>query len=107
MPQQPPPYAVAGKEILLCTADARVTLLTLDPGQSIPPHRHSTVTDDTFCLSGTARLHIGDPPVFRTLAPGERATVPPDTVHGVANAGSVPVRLLLVQGPGTYDFLPA
>ena len=107
MPQQPPPYAVAGKETILRTADARVTLLTLDPGQSIPLHRHSVVTDDTFCLSGTARLRIGDPPVFRTLAPGERATVPPGTAHGVENAGSLPVRLLLVQGPGPYDFLPA
>lgn len=106
MPQRPAPYAVAGKETILETEDARVTLFTLAPGQSIPPHRHSIVSDTTFCLSGAAVLTLRDPHELLRLEPGDRATVAPGRPHSVANAGDVPVRLLLIQGPGAYDFLP-
>lgn len=102
-----PPYAIAGKETILATAEARATLMTLDPGQSIPPHRHSHVTDHTFCLAGTAVLRLSDPPETVTLRPGDRSSVPPGRVHTVANPGPDKARLLLLQGPGAYDFLPA
>ncbi|WP_300157377.1 cupin domain-containing protein [Solidesulfovibrio sp.] len=103
----PAPYAIAGKETILATAEAKVTLMTLDPGQGIPPHRHGAVTDHTFCLSGTAAVVLSDPEETLLLSPGDRATVPPGRVHEVANRGDAPAQLLLVQGPGAYDFQPA
>ena len=103
----PHAYTIAGKETILETAEARVTLMTLAPGQSIPPHRHTTVTDTTFCLSGSATITLEGPSERLLLTPGDRASVPPGRIHTVANPGEAPVRLLLIQGPGAYDFLPA
>lgn len=102
----PPPYRITAKEVLLETPQARATLMTLAPGQSIPPHRHSAAVDHTFCLSGTARLFLGNPAETLTLTPGDRARVPPGRPHALANAGAVPLRVLLLQGPGAYDFVP-
>jgi quercetin dioxygenase-like cupin family protein len=38
--------------IVAAGADLRVTVLTLDAGQSVPWHYHSEVTDSFVCLSG-------------------------------------------------------
>ena len=105
MPSQPP-YRIAAKESILETADARVTVMTLAPGQAIPAHSHSAVTDTTFCLAGIAAVHLLDPDEHLRLTTGERAVVAPGRVHSVANIGTIPCRLLLIQGPGRYDFLP-
>ncbi|KHK04213.1 cupin domain-containing protein [Desulfovibrio sp. TomC] len=102
-----PPYRIADKERILETADARVTVMTLAPGQAIPVHRHSQVTDTTFCLAGIALVQLFDPDEGLRLTTGERAVAPPDRVHRVSNIGTIPCRLLLVQGPGRYDFLSA
>jgi len=106
MPPKSQAYTIAGKETILDTPEARVTLMTLAPGQSIPPHSHSAVTDTTFCLSGLATITLDAPPERLRLTPGDRADVAPGRVHGVANAGTLPARLLLIQGPGAYDFRP-
>ncbi len=105
MPSSNAPYAIAGKEPILATPEAKVTLMTLDPGQAIPSHRHTAVIDTTFCLSGLAEVTLFDPDQRLRLTPGDRATVPPGRVHIVRNIGTVPCRLLLVQGPGAYDFI--
>jgi quercetin dioxygenase-like cupin family protein len=107
MSQQPDAYSIATKETILATPKARVTLMTLTPGQSVPPHSHTTVTDTTFCLSGLAEITLCDPTERLRLTAGDRATVHPGRVHGVANIGTISCRLLLIQGPGTYDFTPA
>jgi quercetin dioxygenase-like cupin family protein len=102
-----PPYVIAGKETILTTDQARVTLMTLAPGQAIPPHRHSQVTDTTFCLEGRAAVRFPDTGETVTLSLGQHASVAPGRLHAVANVGDGVCRLLLVQGPGQYDFLPA
>lgn len=53
-----PPCVIAGKETILATDQARVTLMTLAPGQAIPLHRHSQVTDTTFCLEGQVAVRF-------------------------------------------------
>lgn len=107
MAQPSPAYAIADKETILDTPNARVTLMTLAPGQSIPAHSHTAVTDTTFCLSGLAAITLEGPRELLRLTPGDRAVVLPGRVHAVANTGTMPARLLLVQGPGAYDFKPA
>lgn len=105
-----PAYTIAAKETVLDTPQARVTLMTLAPGQSVPPHSHTSVTDTTFCLSGLATITLIGPdgPAERLrLTPGDRADVGPGQVHSLTNSGTVPARVLLVQGPGAYDFKPA
>ena len=102
-----PPYVIAGKETILTTDQARVTLMTLAPGQAIPPHRHSQVTDTTFCLEGQAAVCFPDTGETVALTVGRHVAVSPGRLHEVANVGEGVCRLLLVQGPGQYDFLPA
>lgn len=103
----PPPYRIAAKETILETAEAKVSVMTLDPGQAIPPHSHGQVTDTTFCLAGLAAVQLYDPSERLRLTVGDRTAVPPGRVHSVVNIGTIPCRLLLVQGPGRYDFQPA
>jgi quercetin dioxygenase-like cupin family protein len=100
------PYAIAATETILDTTEARVTLMTLDPGQAVPRHRHSVVTDTIFCLSGLAEVVCRGPIQCRQLHPGDRASVAPDRVHQLRNPGTLPCRVLLIQGPGRYDFVP-
>jgi quercetin dioxygenase-like cupin family protein len=100
------PYAIAARESLLDTPEARVSLMTLDPGQRIPPHCHTAVTDTTLCLAGLAEMTLCAPDERRRLTPGDRTDVAPGRVHSLRNAGTIPCRLLLIQGGGSYDFVP-
>lgn len=77
---------------------------TLDPGEAIPWHRHSEVTDHYFGLEGAVRIETRDPPARHDLGAGQTGTVSPTTVHHVSNAGAGPCRFLLVQ-VGKYDFV--
>lgn len=52
-------------------------------------------------------MRLYDPDERLRLTTGDRAVVAPGRVHSVANIGTIPCRLLLVQGPGRYDFQPA
>lgn len=101
-----PAYVIAAKETILNTPEARVTLMTLAPGQAVPPHRHTVVTDTAFCLAGLAEVACREPEERLRLLPGDRATVAPGRVHHLRNIGAAPCRVLLVQGPGAYDFVP-
>ncbi|EKO37645.1 MAG: cupin domain-containing protein [Solidesulfovibrio magneticus str. Maddingley MBC34] len=99
-----PPYVIAGKETILTTDQARVTLMTLAPGQAIPPHRHSQVTDMTFCLEGQAAVRFPDTGETVALSVGQHASVPPGRLHEVANVGDGVCRLLLSRDRGSTIF---
>ena len=73
-----PPYVIAGKQTILTTDQARVTLMTLASGQAIPPHRHSQITDTTFCLEGRAAVRFLDTEETVALSVGQHASVPRD-----------------------------
>ena len=103
MAQQP--YAIAGKEPILETEDARVTLMALAPGESTHWHRHSAVADTAFRLDGEVEVQAREPEEAIRLAPGIPCRMEPGRPHRVLNAGDGPCRLLLVQGVGTYDFV--
>ena len=45
-------YVIAGRETVAEGADLRVVVLTLDQGQYVPWHYHSTITDSFVCLEG-------------------------------------------------------
>ena len=104
---QPSPYAIAGKQSIASTDLLRVTLMDFDPGQEIPWHRHSHVDDTSFCLAGSVEITTRQPDAVTVLSPGEHLRVPVGTPHRVCCVGSAPCRVLLVQGLGAYDFLPA
>ena len=98
------PYTVKSIELVTEAKDLRAQLFTLAPGEEVPWHWHSDITDWFFCLEGTLRIETRAPRADERVAPGGRFTVPPKTAHRTSNAGSEDCRFLLLQGVGTYDF---
>ena len=78
---------------------------TLDPGETIPWHRHTAVSDYYYGLEGTVAVETRAPAARHELGAGQAASVTPPTVHRVSNPGKAPCRFLLVQGVGAYDFI--
>jgi quercetin dioxygenase-like cupin family protein len=67
------------------------------------PHRHDHIEETFLVQSGTLRFLLGEA-VF-DLSAGDFVRVPPGVRHGLANAGDVPVRLLVSFVPGGFEEL--
>src|SRR5712691_8148008 len=92
-------------ERLFVAEEARASLLTLAPGQHVPIHRHSEVTDYIFVVEGTLTVEFHGTVETRSLGSGQRCTIQPGVEHTTVNRGAVRCRFLLVQ-MGRYDFQP-
>ncbi len=98
-------YELEGRELIAEAAGLRVQVLTLGPGQAVPWHRHTSITDTFFCLEGSVQITTRAPASEVILMPGDRASVPPPQPHHVAPADGARCRFLIVQGVGEYDYL--
>jgi mannose-6-phosphate isomerase-like protein (cupin superfamily) len=111
MPQdaQPrkPAYTVKNVETVVAGTDVLARVYTLAPGEVIPWHAHSNVTDHFFVLDGalTVETRGGDGDGDRALAVGERCAVTPGNAHQTSNRGATDCRFLLIQGVGKYDWI--
>ncbi len=101
------PYKVRDIQVVAKGVDVLVREYTLDPGDAIPWHRHSEVSDYYYGLEGTVVVETRDPPARHQIGTGQSARVNPPTVHHVSNPGTHPCRFLLIQGVGKYDFVKA
>ena|SRR5580700_2474740 len=99
-------YQLAGREVIAEGADLLVQVLTLAAGQSIPWHYHSEITDHMVCLEGPMVVETRAPRQTHLLKKGDRCAVPPKTAHYVHGADGGSCQFLIVQGVGTYDFVP-
>lgn len=99
-----PGYTVKGVETVAQGSDVLARLYTLAPGDVIPWHFHSHVTDRYFCLGGTLRVETRAPRADQRIAIGGSYAIPPKTAHRISNGGGDDCRFLLLQGVGTYDF---
>ena len=77
------PYVVERREVVAETDDLRVSIMTLAPGQEVPWHYHSHVTDTFYCLEGVLSVETRAPPARHLLDVGESCAVPPTTAHRV------------------------
>jgi quercetin dioxygenase-like cupin family protein len=102
-----PAYAIADKQVIAQSPDVRVTLMTFDPGQEIPWHTHSNITDTSFCLKGEVEVSLRTPSETVRLSPGQWKEVTIERAHRVRCLGPGQCQVLLVQGEGEYDFMPA
>lgn len=102
---QTQPYQAARISVIAKGADVLVREYTLGPGEFIPWHRHTQVTDHYYGLEGTVLIETRVPAARRELNRGESATVTPPTAHHVSNSSDKPCRFLLIQGVGKYDFV--
>jgi len=102
---KPQPYKVRNIHVVAKGADVLVREYTLDPGETIPWHRHSAVADYYYGLEGQVLVETRNPGLRHELGAGQSATVTPPTVHQVSNTSDAPCRFLLIQGVGRYDFI--
>jgi quercetin dioxygenase-like cupin family protein len=98
-------YEIAARELVAEGADLRVQVLTLGPGQCVPWHYHTEITDHMVCLEGPMVVETRAPRRDYRLAAGQRCTVPPKTAHYVHGDKDGPCKFLIVQGVGIYDFV--
>ncbi|MEO8714393.1 MAG: cupin domain-containing protein [Acetobacteraceae bacterium] len=94
---------IAGHERVMEGADMRASVLTLAPGQCVPWHYHSEISDSFVCLEGPMVVETRAPRAVHEMHPGERCTVPPNTAHYVHGKDDGPCKFLLMQGVGVYD----
>ncbi len=99
------PYQVNRISVIAKGADVLVREYVLGPGESIPWHHHTQVTDHYYSLEGMVLIETRAPDTRRELNPGESATVMPPTAHHVSNSSGKLCRFLLIQGVGQYDFV--
>ncbi len=102
-----PSLRVERVEVLAETAELKVSVFALGPGQEIPWHSHSEIDDIFVCLAGRLQIEARDPAETLALAPGERHTMPAGRAHRVSGGGDGRCEYLIVQGVGRYDFKPA
>jgi len=99
-------YELEKRESVAEVPGLRVRLLTVAPGQCVPWHYHSEITDTFFCLEGVTVVETRAPRAVHTLHPGDSVAVAPRTAHLVQGQDGGRCRFLIVQGVGTYDFVP-
>lgn len=98
-------YRVKKISVIAKGSDVLVREYLLAPGDSIPWHHHTQVSDHYYSLEGVVLIETRAPDARRELNPGESATVIPPTAHQVSNPSGNPCRFLLIQGVGKYDFV--
>ena len=99
-------YEIEGRELIAESVGLRVQVLTLGRGQCVPWHRHSEITDTFFCLEGPMVVETRDPIAAHRLEVGGRLSVPPGLAHYVSGVEGGRCRFAIVQGVGTYDYIP-
>lgn len=99
-------YEIADRELVAEGTDLRVQVLTLAPGQAVPWHYHSEITDHFVCLEGEIAVRTKSPDRSHILQPGERCAVGPNTAHLVYGNNRQTCKFMIIQGTGTYDFIP-
>ena len=101
------PYVRAGKINWIAKgSNVGVQERTLAPGQVIPWHYHTVITDTTYCLEGTVQIELLGPPERVLLSVGQSCAIATNRPHQITAHGDVPCRMLLVQGVGEYDRHP-
>ncbi len=94
----------ADVEWLAKTDDVGVRVNTLGPNAATPWHFHTAVTDNVFCLDEGLEIGLRGPDETVAMRPGQRLEICPRRVHRVVNTSTRPLRYLLVQATGKYDF---
>jgi len=102
---RPQPYKVRRVHVVAKGTDVLVREYTLDPGETIPWHRHTEVSDYYYGLEGTVVVETRVPPARHEVTVGQSASVVPPTVHQVSNQSRQRCRFLLIQGVGKHDFV--
>ena len=99
-------YAVERRDRHAERPGFRITELQISPTQQVPWHYHTTIQDTFYLLGGRLRLHLREPVETVDLQPGETYQVRAGRPHLVTNSGDASATFLILQGIGTYDYVP-
>ena len=104
-----PAYEVQKIMTVVAGAGYQVREFTVAPGEAVPWHYHTEVTDWCYCLEGVVAAETRSRAAPETvtalrLAPGQSCCIEAGKVHRLANGGGAVCRYLLVQAGGQYDF---
>ena len=95
-----------GYQVLVDVAAARITEVTVAPGQLVSAHTHSQAEELCYCITGVLTVEIQNQP-HQTLPPGARCRIPTAVPHRLMNHGPLPCKFLLVHRGGPFDFIPS
>ena len=98
--------SIEGREVIAAVKGLRTSILTIGPGQCVPWHHHSEVTDTFFCIEGPMQVETRFPDERRILTPGDTTAVPPGQAHRVSGVDEGRCKFLIIQGVGDYDYIP-
>lgn len=84
----------------------RITEIELSQKQQVPWHFHNHVQDTFYVLTGEMRLFLQQPKQEVRLKPGDTFSAAARRPHLVTNGGAAPMRFLVLQGIGEYDYVP-
>ena len=102
------PYQVQKVTLIAKGDGVQVREFQVAPGEEVPKHYHTALTDWCYCLEGVVAAEIDEPgatgPTQLMLKPGESCRIEAGVAHRLSNGGSVGCRYLLVQSGGEYDF---
>jgi len=99
-------YITEERRTLAEAPGLRVRILGLSHSQNVPWHTHSEITDTFFCMEGPMEIHMLEPKEAVLLQPGGTYSVEPERPHFVQGETGGACRFMIVQGVGTYDYLP-
>jgi quercetin dioxygenase-like cupin family protein len=100
-----PHYTVKDSQLVLACAQMQARLLTLAPGDNIPWHYHSEVTDHYFVLRGILTVNAKNTGEAHDLEVGSHHEITPGTTHSLSNRNGLDCQFLLLQGVGEYDWI--
>ncbi len=98
-------YSIEDRWMIEETPELRVQILTLGPGEEVPWHHHTVISDTFICLEGVVVVETKAPEPDFELRLAETCTVPPEISHRVTGRDGRRCRFLIVQGPGRYDYI--
>ncbi len=84
----------------------RISELQIGPHQFVPWHLHTAISDTFYVLEGAITVSLRNPDETVRLHPGQVYSVPALRPHHVANASPGSSTFLVLQGMGSYDYVP-
>jgi quercetin dioxygenase-like cupin family protein len=78
--------------------------VTINPGQSNPPHLHANSDEVIYVLSGTCEHRVGKETVI--LKAGDALRIPPGVPHSARALGQQPMRAVVAYNTGQRQFTP-
>ena len=100
-PSQWGPHEWLSRPGLTAAEHLLMVRVLMPPGRAHQFHRHPTMEEIIYVISGTAEQWVGQ--AKRLLGPGDTAHIPMDVVHGTYNGGSDTLVFLAILSPAKFE----